>query len=115
MVQAVSRGPASSSRTLRPASVRAQAAAARLLPAGGVLIAREDELAEIVVAADLITGPGVTCSPETLSALFVGNLHITSAAERGLVQIAHHHVLDKLVVLFPPQLFWQSQFDTLRL
>jgi GNAT superfamily N-acetyltransferase len=60
------------------------------------------------------TPADVACSPETFSALLVGNLNVAQAAQARLLR-ANRPMLDKLAVLFPPTLFWQSQFDMLRL
>lgn len=57
----------------------------------------------------------VRCTPGVFQALLVGNLNAARAREAGLLQVARDDVLDKLAVLFPPALFWQSQFDMLRL
>jgi predicted acetyltransferase len=57
----------------------------------------------------------VCCAPDTFAALLVGNLNVARACQEGLLRIASDDARDKLAVLFPPALFWQSQFDTLRL
>jgi hypothetical protein len=56
----------------------------------------------------------VRCEPATFSAMLVGNLNVARAREDGRLEVADDDVLHKLAVLFPPSLFWQSQFDTLR-
>jgi hypothetical protein len=57
----------------------------------------------------------VCCSPETFASLLVGNLNVFRASEQGLLHAATPDMLDQLALLFPPALFWQSQFDMLRL
>jgi len=57
----------------------------------------------------------VCCSPDTFAALLMGNLNVARAREQGLLRAAREETLEKLAVLFPPALFWQSPFDTLRL
>jgi hypothetical protein len=63
---------------------------------------------------DEATTADVRCDPTTFSALLVGNLNVARAREECRLDVADDDVLHKLAVLFPPSLFWQSQFDTLR-
>ena len=64
--------------------------------------------------ADEATAADVRCDPATFSALLVGNLNVARARDECRLEVADDDVLHKLAVLFPPSLFWQSQFDTLR-
>jgi predicted acetyltransferase len=65
-------------------------------------------VADDTVAAD------VRCDPTTFAALLVGNVNIARAREAGSIEVNDDDVLHRLTVLFPPALFWQSQFDLLR-
>jgi ribosomal protein S18 acetylase RimI-like enzyme len=66
------------------------------------------------LVADETTTADVRCDPTTFSALLVGNLNVAQARKECRLDVANDDVLHKLAVLFPPSLFWQSQFDTLR-
>jgi hypothetical protein len=68
-----------------------------------------------ILAADDATAADVCCRPEILRALLVGNLHVMRARDARLLEVADDELLHKLAALFPPSLFWQSQFDVLRL
>lgn len=56
----------------------------------------------------------VRCSAGTFAALLVGNENVVRACDEGRLHVADDRLRDKLRVLFPPVLFWQSQFDMLR-
>lgn len=66
------------------------------------------------LVADDATRADVRCDPQALWALLVGNLNVARAREAGRLQVADDDTLHRLAVLFPPALFWQSQFDALR-
>jgi ribosomal protein S18 acetylase RimI-like enzyme len=57
----------------------------------------------------------VSCSPREFSNLLLGNLHVGRARDAGRIEVSGDDVLPRLAVLFPPCLFWQSQFDALRM
>lgn len=60
------------------------------------------------------TAADIRCDPATFAALLVGNLNLARARDENRLEVPNDDVLHKLAVLFPPSLFWQSQFDTLR-
>ena len=61
------------------------------------------------------TTADLNCKPEALAALLIGGLNIEQACSEGLIRaVAGEQVLCGLAALFPPTLFWQSQFDWLR-
>lgn len=66
------------------------------------------------LVADETTAAQVQCDPQTFAALLVGNLNIARACEAGCIEVIDDDALHRLTVLFPPALFWQSQFDLLR-
>ncbi len=66
------------------------------------------------LVADETTAAEVRCDPDCFSALLLGNLNVKRARDDGRLCVADEEVLHKLAVLFPPALFWQSQFDMLR-
>jgi GNAT superfamily N-acetyltransferase len=66
------------------------------------------------LVADEEAAADVHCDAATFSALLVGNLNVARARDECRLDVADDDVLHKLAVLFPPSLFWQSQFDTLR-
>jgi predicted acetyltransferase len=66
------------------------------------------------LVTDESAGSDVRCDAAAFEALLVGNLNIAKAHESGLLQVADEETLQRLVALFPPALFWQSQLDVLR-
>jgi predicted acetyltransferase len=56
----------------------------------------------------------VRCDKLTFGALLMGNLNLTKALQLGHLVIADAEILSQLTALFPPLLYWQSPFDTLR-
>lgn len=64
--------------------------------------------------ADASAQPQVRCDGATFSSLLIGNLDAAELHANGRLESTGHDVLDTLAVLFPPALFWQSQFDALR-
>lgn len=56
----------------------------------------------------------VHCDAATFEALLVGNLNVAKAIESGRLHAANEEMLERVNVLFPSELFWQSQFDVLR-
>jgi Acetyltransferase (GNAT) domain len=63
---------------------------------------------------DETSAADVRCDPQTFAGLLIGNLNVARARDECRLDAADDDVLHKLAVLFPPSLFWQSQFDTLR-
>jgi predicted acetyltransferase len=66
------------------------------------------------LVADEAMAADVRCDPQTFAALLVGNVNIALAREAGSIDVTDEDALHRLTVLFPPALFWQSQFDLLR-
>jgi hypothetical protein len=56
----------------------------------------------------------VHCDAATFESLLVGNLNVSKAIESGPLHAANEEMLERVNALFPPALFWQSQFDMLR-
>lgn len=63
------------------------------------------------LVADETAAAEVCCDPDCFSALLIGNLHVLRARDEGRLRVTDEEMLHKLTVLFPPALFWQSQFD----
>jgi len=59
--------------------------------------------------------PHVQCSRATFQNLLTGNLPFAEALKQNRLQVDHDEVLPTLAALFPPELFWQSPFEMLRL
>jgi hypothetical protein len=66
------------------------------------------------LVADEVTSADVRCDKTTFAALLLGNLNIAKARAAGRLDATEDETLHRLSVLFPPCLFWQSQFDWLR-
>jgi hypothetical protein len=66
------------------------------------------------LVADEVAKVDIRCDPGTFCAMLVGNLNVTAACGAGRLEAADDDTLHRLAVLFPPALFWQSQFDALR-
>jgi predicted acetyltransferase len=56
----------------------------------------------------------VHCDAATFESLLVGNLNIAKAHEVGCLRARSEEMLERVAALFPPSLFWQSEFDMLR-
>ena len=57
----------------------------------------------------------VWCTARAFSNLLVGNLSADAAGENGQLEVTGENTPRLLSALFPPSLFWQSPFDTLRM
>ena len=66
------------------------------------------------LVADETTPVDVRCDPTTFAALLLGNLNLQTARESAALHVADEEIFHRLSVLFPPAVFWQSQFDVLR-
>jgi predicted acetyltransferase len=66
------------------------------------------------LVADEAVRADVHCDKTTFAALLLGNLNITKARAAGRLTTTGDETLRRLIALFPPSLFWQSQFDSLR-
>ena len=58
--------------------------------------------------------PDVRCQSATFGQLLIGNLDAATLRSTGEVETSSDANFKRLAVLFPPALFWQSQFDSLR-
>ncbi len=56
----------------------------------------------------------VTCTPEMLAALLLGNVDVPAAQQSGQLAVRDEELVQRLAALFPPTPFWQSQFDLQR-
>jgi predicted acetyltransferase len=56
----------------------------------------------------------VICDPEVFASLLLGNLNITKAGDAGRIRFANDEVRQRVASLFPPALFWQSEWDVRR-
>jgi hypothetical protein len=66
------------------------------------------------LVADEVTGAEVRCDKTTFAALLLSNLNIAKARAAGRLTVTDEETPHRLAALFPPCLFWQSQFDWLR-
>jgi predicted acetyltransferase len=66
------------------------------------------------LVADEMTRADVHCDKATFAALLLSNLNIAKARAAGRLTVTDDETLHRLSALFPPCLFWQSQFDWLR-
>ena len=66
------------------------------------------------LVADEAMHADVHCDRTTFAALLLGNLNIAKARAAGRLTVTDDETLRRLSALFPPSLFWQSQFDSLR-
>jgi predicted acetyltransferase len=66
------------------------------------------------LVADEAMRADVHCDKSTFAALLLGNLNITKACAAGRLTATDEETLRCVAALFPPSLFWQSQFDALR-
>jgi hypothetical protein len=55
----------------------------------------------------------VTCSPSTMSALFLGNLDLEEAHQTGRIHFDREETATRVAALFPQVAFWQSLVDVL--
>jgi predicted acetyltransferase len=61
------------------------------------------------------SAPGdVGCAPETLGQLLIGNVDLAQLRHGGSVDVQDEGTFRAVAALFPPALFWQSQFDMFR-
>jgi hypothetical protein len=74
-----------------------------------VMTRRSSRLIEDATAA-----ADVRCDAATFESLLVGNLSIAKAYKSGRLRARSEEMLERVAALFPPALFWQSQFDVLR-
>jgi predicted acetyltransferase len=63
---------------------------------------------------DSTASADVHCDAATFESLLVGNLNIAKAHESGRLRARSAEMLERVAALFPPALFWQSEFDELR-
>lgn len=56
----------------------------------------------------------VTCTPEMLGALLLGNVDVAAAQQSGQIMIRDERMVTRLAALFPRTKFWQSQLDSPR-
>jgi hypothetical protein len=56
----------------------------------------------------------VHCDKTTFAELLLGNLNIAKARAAGRLTVTNDETIRLVSALFPPSLFWQSQFDSLR-
>ena len=66
------------------------------------------------LVADEAMPVDVRCDPATFAALLLGNLDIQKARDDQRLHVIDEDVHHRVDVLFPPAVFWQSQFDGLR-
>ena len=67
------------------------------------------------LVADEIAPIDVRCDHSTMAAMMLSDLDVHKARKAGLLEAADEDVFHRLCVLFPPAVFWQSQFDGLRI
>jgi ribosomal protein S18 acetylase RimI-like enzyme len=67
-----------------------------------------------LVEEGAMTPADVHCDTATFDALLVGNLNVAKAHAAGRLRARNEEMLRRVTALFPPVLFWQSQFDALR-
>jgi predicted acetyltransferase len=56
----------------------------------------------------------VSCSPEMLGALLLGNLDVSAAQQSGQMTVPGSRLGEHVSILFPQTAIWQSQFDSPR-
>jgi predicted acetyltransferase len=66
------------------------------------------------LVADERVHADIHCDKSTFAALLLGNLNVAKAVAAGRLSVTDELTLRRLNALFPPSLFWQSLFDTLR-
>jgi predicted acetyltransferase len=66
------------------------------------------------LVADDAASADVTCDTEVFAALMLGNMSVTKACDAGRIHYANEETRQRVAALFPPALFWQSQWDGLR-
>jgi len=59
--------------------------------------------------------PHVQCDRHTFQDILTSNLTFPQALEQGRIKVRCTEVLHTLATLFPPEFFWQSPFEMLRL
>jgi predicted acetyltransferase len=57
----------------------------------------------------------ITCDRATFDSLVIGNLAVNAAIAKGKLRLSRPELAAHLAALFPPQLFWQSSLESMRL